>query len=87
MNQNKSFFQKLSDLSFSSFITPQIVGVLYVLGLIGAALFALQFVRWSFNWGFVDGVGSLVMALFGLFIYAVFLRVSLEGFVAVVRTA
>lgn len=88
MNQNRGFFQKLFDLSFSSFITPQIVGILYVLGLILAALFSLRTVVDAFGQdGFVEGVGTMTASALGLLVYAVFLRVSLEGFIAVVRTA
>lgn len=88
MNQNKSFFEKLFDLSFSSFVAPQIVGALYVLGIIGGVLFALNVVNTAFRWGgFFTGIGTLVGAGVGLLIYAIFLRVSLESFVAIVRTA
>lgn len=31
MNENRGFFAKLFDFSFSSFIAPQVVGVLYAL--------------------------------------------------------
>lgn len=88
MTQNKGFFARLFDLSFSSFIAPQIVGVLYVLGLIAATLSALNVVRIAFDWGgFAEGVGTLVVAGIGLFIYAILSRVALESFVAIIRTA
>lgn len=88
MQTNKSFFEKLFDLSFSSFIAPQIVGTLYILGLIIGALFMLQLVLTTFELaGFATGVGTLVFGLLGLLIYAIFLRVSLESFVAIIRTA
>lgn len=88
MQTNKSFFEKLFDLSFSSFVAPQIVGVLYILGLISGALFVLRIVLATFSLaGFVTGVGTLVFGLIGLLIYAIFLRVSLESFVAIIRTA
>ncbi len=88
MNQNKGFFEKLFDLSFSSFVAPQIVGALYVLGLIGGILFALNVVNTAFRWGgFLTGLGTLVASMFSLLIYAIFLRVSLESFVAIIRTA
>ncbi|MGB3788246.1 MAG: DUF4282 domain-containing protein [Phormidesmis sp.] len=88
MQTNKNFFEKLFDLSFSSFVAPQIVGVLYVLGLIGGSLFILRLVFAAFELaGFATGVGTLVFGLIGLLIYAIFLRVSLESFVAIIRTA
>ncbi len=88
MNQNKGFFEKLFDLSFSSFVAPQIVGALYVLGLIGGVLFALNAVNTAFRWGgFLTGLGTLIASVVSLLIYAIFLRVSLESFVAIIRTA
>lgn len=87
MNQNKGFFGKLFDFSFSSFVAPQIVGVLYALGLIGAALFVMSTVFTVMQYDFMAGLGTLVMALFGLLIYTIFLRTSLESFMAIIRTA
>jgi hypothetical protein len=87
MNPSKGFFEKLFDFSFSSFIAPQIVGVLYILGLVGGALFALVTIFGAFSFGFLEGIATLVGAMIGLLIYAIFLRVSLESFIAIVRTA
>ena len=87
MNQNRSFFEKLFDLSFSSFIAPQIVGVLYVLGLIVAVLSGLSATLSAFRFSPVYGVITLIGWLVGLFIFAIFFRVSLESFVAIIRTA
>lgn len=87
MNQNKGFFERLFDLSFSSFIAPQIVGILYVLGLGAAVLAGLAATLSSFTYDPVRGFGTLVGWIIGLFIYAIFLRVSLESFVAIIRTA
>lgn len=88
MQTNKNFFERLFDLSFSSFIAPQIVGILYILGLISGALFALRAVFAAFEFGgFTTGVGTLVFAGIALLVYAIFLRVSLESFIAIIRTA
>lgn len=87
MNPSKGFFEKLFDFSFSFFIAPQIVGVLYILGLIGGALFALVTAFGAFNFGFVEGIVTLIGSVIGLLIYSIFLRVSLESFIAIVRTA
>lgn len=88
MQTNRGFFEKLFDLSFSSFIAPQIVGVLYILGLIIGALVVLRFSFAVFAFGgLVEGAGTFVFGLIGLLIYAIFLRVSLESFVAIIRTA
>jgi hypothetical protein len=87
VNQNKSFFAKLFDFSFSSFIAPQIVGILYVLGMIGGVLFALTAVFAVMRYDFVGGLGTLIVSILGLLIYTIFLRISLESFIALIRTA
>lgn len=87
MNQNRGFFAKLFDFSFSSFIAPQVVGVLYALGLIAGVLVALFSVLTVLRQSFAAGLGTLAASLFGLLIYAVFLRISLESFIALIRTA
>ena len=75
-------------MSFSSFITPQIAEVLYVLGLIGGVLNALRVISFGLGFGdLVSAVSLVVTTLLWLLIYAIFLRVILEGFIAVVRTA
>ena len=87
MNQNKGFFAKLFDFSFSSFIAPQVVGVLYVLSLVAATLLALVNVFYTFQYDFVEAVGTLMISVLCLLIYAIFLRVFLESFIAIIRTA
>lgn len=87
MNHNKSFFEKLFDFSFSSFIAPQIVGVLYGLGLLSGLVTALGFVLRSLMLSVFQGLFSLVAAAVGLLIYTIILRVSLESFIAFIRTA
>ena len=88
MYQNKGFFEKLFDISFSSFIAPQVVGVLYVVGLIGAVFFALNVIYQALRFGGpTGGFISLIGCIIGLFVYAIVSRVSLESLVAVIRTA
>ena len=45
----KSFFSSLFDYSFSSFITPRIIKVLYVLATIGISLWTLFLIVAAFN--------------------------------------
>ncbi len=87
MNQSRGFFTKLFDFSFSSFIAPQIVGILYALGLIAGVLFVLSSVLTVIRYSFTAGLGTLVVSLFGLLIYSILLRISLESFIALIRTA
>ena len=89
-NQNKGFFEKLFDFSFSSFVAPQVVGVLYILGLVVAALVTLGTIFSSLTvlrFNFLVGIGSLIASVLGLFAYAIGLRVFLESIIAQIRTA
>jgi hypothetical protein len=83
--QVRGFFGALFDFSFNHFVTPLIIRVLYVLGLIGIALGYLWFVVIAFIAGAVQGVVTLLFGLIIAFIYLAFWRVILEFYLAVVR--
>ncbi|MBV9143590.1 MAG: DUF4282 domain-containing protein [Pseudonocardiales bacterium] len=79
------FFGALFDFSFNHFVTPLIIRVLYILGLIGIALYYLGFVVFGF---LVSAVQGILILLFGLIIAFAFLalwRVILEFYLAVIR--
>jgi hypothetical protein len=82
----KSFFGSLFDYSFSSFVTPRIIKVLYVLATIGISLWTLLLIVAAFNVSDGAGGGMLLIGgpLFFLFsmIYA---RVFLELVIAFFR--
>jgi hypothetical protein len=83
--QVRGFFGALFDFSFNHFVTPLIIRVLYVLGLIGIALYYLGFVVFGF---LVSAVQGILILLFGLIIAFAFLalwRVILEFYLAVIR--
>ncbi|MGH3773127.1 MAG: DUF4282 domain-containing protein [Pseudonocardiaceae bacterium] len=83
--QPQGFFGALFDFSFNHFVTPLIIRVLYVLGLIGIALGYLVFVVGAFQASAVQGVVTLLLGLIISFIYLAFWRVILEFYLAVVR--
>ncbi|MEL7085838.1 MAG: DUF4282 domain-containing protein [Cyanobacteria bacterium P01_A01_bin.3] len=88
MAQNKGFFEKLFDLSFSYFIAPQIAGLLYVIGLGITCLVALVILVAAISEAGIGGLLiGLVLAVIVVPVYAIFLRVGLESFVATIRTA
>ncbi|MEL6554045.1 MAG: DUF4282 domain-containing protein [Cyanobacteria bacterium J06621_11] len=88
MYQNKGFFEKLLDISFSSFIAPQVVGALYVIGLFFAVLAALGVIFQGLaEGGPGGGLIALAVSIIGLLFYAIISRVSLESLVAAIRTA
>ncbi len=82
----KGFFSALFDFSFSSFITPKIVKFAYVLAtvLLGLALLAYLVVA------IASGEPALIVLVvivgpFVALLYLIFIRMTLEFFVAIVR--
>lgn len=83
--QVHGFFGALFDFSFNHFVTPLIIRVLYVLGLIGIILSYLWLVVVGFLASAVQGVVTLLFGLIIAFIYLAFWRIVLEFCLAVVR--
>ena len=77
--QAESFFRSLFDYSFSSFVTPRIIKILYVLATIVIALWALVLVLAGFNVS--SGAGLLMLVVVGPLFFVVsmiYARVVLE---------
>src|ERR1700691_4527539 len=85
---SKGFLSSLFDFGFTSFVTPTVIKVLYVLILIGTALSALVFTITAFRAGPIFGIGVLVIGdpLFIIIVLA-FYRIILEFFVVIFRVA
>lgn len=82
-----NFFSNLFDLSFSRYITPSVVKILFVLLLV---VLGLTYLFWIVT-GFAQSVGLgllvLVLGALLLFVYIIVVRVSLEVLVAVIQVA
>ncbi|MBD2694926.1 DUF4282 domain-containing protein [Anabaena catenula] len=87
MARSRGFFTVLFDFSFSEFITPSIIGVLYGIGMFFAGLGGLGIILSGFNQGFFPGIVSLLLAPLVFFLYIIFIRVGLEGLLVAFRTA
>lgn len=82
----KSFFSALFDVRFSTYITPKVVTVLYVLGMIGIVIGYLSYTVFAFNVN--AGLGFVTLLILGpLFalLALIWLRVTLEFYLALVR--
>ncbi len=93
MSQLQTFLSDLFDISFSKFIAPRIVGLLYLVGILFAGLFSLTFIFGSIGAIFTGGQ-STFLGILGLLLsplmfllYVTFVRVGLEGMVVGFRTA
>jgi hypothetical protein len=82
----QSFFSALLDVRFGSYITPKVVTVLYVLGMIGIVIGYLTFTVIMFNANAAAGFVTLLIIgpLFAL-LALIWLRVTLEFYLALVR--
>jgi hypothetical protein len=81
------FFKMLFEFSFSRFIGIKIVGVLYGIGIGFIGLASLGFAMTGFQRDFVSGIGTLALSPLIFLLYVIILRITLEGFVAALRTA
>jgi hypothetical protein len=85
---SKGFLGALFDFGFTSFVTPKVIKVLYVLIMIGTVASALVFTVMAFKVSAVFGFLTLIIGdpLFILIVMAIF-RIILEFFVVAFRVA
>ncbi len=85
---SKSFFAKLFDLSFSEFVTPSVVKIVYILAMIGVGLLWLGLSIAAFQSSAVFGIFVLLILgpLYALFLL-ILTRITFEFYVAVIRIA
>jgi hypothetical protein len=83
---SKGFLGALFDFGFQSFVTPQVIKVLYVLIMIGTVVSALVFTIIAFKASLTFGVVTLLFGdpLFILIVLAIY-RIILEFFVVIFR--
>jgi hypothetical protein len=83
-----SFWARLFDLSFTTFITPMLVRTLYILGLLIALIIAVGAVLVAFfESGIWAGIWALIWAPVWLVVVAVIMRVALEIAIVFFRVA
>lgn len=91
----KSFFGRLFDMSFSTYITPSFVKLMYILSLIG--IWGSWFIylifgtftagQWDATAGFMTFLGILVLGGLIAFLLTLSARASLEFLIATIKTA
>jgi len=83
--ESKGFLASLSDLSFSRFVTPSIIRVLYILALVVIGLIYLALLIAGLRAGVLPFLGALVFGGIGVLIEVLLVRLWLELVVVLFR--
>ncbi|CAN5823248.1 hypothetical protein BH20ACT6_BH20ACT6_01180 [soil metagenome] len=81
----KGFLGALFDFSFTHFVTPKIVKVVYILATVVLSLGLLFLVISAFTQSVGFGIALLVIAPIGFLVYLALIRMTLEFYFALVR--
>jgi hypothetical protein len=85
--ETRGFFGALFDFSFSEFLTPKIIKILYALGLLLAAIGALVFIGAGFHRGAGVGVLFLIISPVVFLLSTLAVRVYMEILIVLFRIA
>ncbi len=83
----RGFFEALFDFSFSEFLTPKIINILYGVGLVLAAIGALVFIGAGFHRSMGAGIIFLIISPLVFLLYTLAARVYLEILIVMFRIA
>lgn len=81
----KGFFGALFDINFTTFVTPMVVKVLYILFMVALGLGYIVLVIAGFTQSAGEGIAFLIFGAIAVLIYLILIRVTLEFYLAVVR--
>ena len=87
MSAEKSLFGTLMNFSFTEFVATRFIKFLYGLAIGLGAITALYFVFDGLRSSPAEGVLALILAVIGLFLWVLYVRVLLEMLIAVFRIA
>lgn len=87
MEEPKGFFTNLFDFSFSEFIVPQIIKILYGIGILGSALTALWFIVGGFHGSVFTAILAIIFSPVVFVIAVILVRVYLEVVMVLFRIA
>jgi hypothetical protein len=85
--EEKGFFGKLFDLSFSEFITISIIKVLYVIAIILSAIWALVVLISGFTRGVGSAIAGIILAPIVFFISVLLARIWMEVIMVLFKIA
>jgi hypothetical protein len=84
---NQSLLGSIFDLSFTEFITIRIIKLLFILGIIFAAIGTLVLIVTGFSNGIGAGIVSLILSPLIFLIYVLLARISCEMILVIFRIA
>jgi ABC-type uncharacterized transport system permease subunit len=87
MDSPKNFLEALFDLSFSDFVTTRLIKVLYILGIVVAAVSAIMTLLGGIQAGAAAGLVAVLLAPVMFFVAVIALRVWLELVIVIFRIA
>ena len=87
MAEETEFFESLMDFSFQECMTKKYAKLLYALHLLLGLIVAIWCVFNGFQVSTSQGLLVLLLAIVGLFFWILYVRVTLEILVAILRTA
>lgn len=87
MEGPKGFFTTLFDFSFSEFIVPKIIKILFGLGILAAAIASIGIIVNGFHAGFFGGLLSIILSPVFFVIGVILVRVYLEVVMVLFRIA
>lgn len=85
MEDFKKFLSTLFDFSFSEFIAPKIIKILYGIGIFLVAIGTLGAIFGGFSDSFGKGILMLIISPIIFIIYAILVRVSMEIIIVLFR--
>ena len=86
-DEARGLLSALFDFSFTSFITPKLVRVLYGIGIAISGLGVLFFVVGGLRQGAAAGVGALILGPILFLLSVMYARVMLEVLIVIFRIA
>ena len=85
--QNKSSIGMLFDLSFTEFVTTRFIKILFIIGVVFAAIGALALIVTGFSASAVRGLLFLILSPIVFLIYVFLVRIWCEMIIVVFRIA
>jgi hypothetical protein len=74
----RGFLATLFDFSFTDFVTPRVLKLLYTIGLLAALFGSVRFIGAGFGRGVWTGLGALLLAPVLFIVYSLLARVVVE---------